>query len=226
MPPDTFRSWEKSIPHAPLVDRDAWIVARCAGREVAHLGACDSPMTEEKARRGELLHQKLQGRCKALIGYDIDADAVALLRDRYGISDILVRDLATSDAHADEAGEVVVCADVIEHVNDVGHLLTRCNRMTATGGALLISTINAVGAKQALRALFRREPVHPDHVAYYSYATLGVLLDRFGFRMIACRYFKYPTVGRTAGMAFDALYRLCPQSADGILVEGEKTRDA
>lgn len=225
IPVNIFRNWEKSIPRAPLIDRDAYIIARCAGRKVLHLGACDTPLTLAKAEKGELLHQKLRGRCANLIGYDIDAGSVSLLKERFGIDDIVVRDLSEPANQPESAGDLVICADIIEHVDNVGHLLFACNRMVPLDGTILLSTINALSLKQAARGFFAREPVHPDHVAYYSFATLGVILDRFGFAMEACRYFKYPTVGVLSGIIFDALYALAPQSADGILIEARKVRN-
>ena len=221
-----FGKWEKTLPRAPLIDRDTYIVDRCSGRRVAHLGACDAPMTEDKAIKGELLHQKLQNRCESLVGYDLDAEAVRLLRERFAISDIVVRDLSLESESAHSANDLVICADIIEHVNNVGHLLRACNRMLERDGAVLISTINALSIKQAFRALIAREPVHPDHVAYFSFATLGVVVERFGFEMTTCRYFKYPTIGRISEFVFDALYRWAPQTADGILIEARKVSDA
>ncbi len=221
----TFLGWKKSLPRASLVKRDDYILARCAGRHVVHLGACDAPSSLEKASRGELLHQKLQGRCANLVGYDIDASSINLLRTRFGITDIVARDLATVAPHADPAGDIVVCADIIEHVDNAGALLVSCNRMLSVGGDLLVSTIHALSFKHALRTLLTGvEIVHPDHVSYYSYATLGVLLGRFGFEPTTFRYFTYPT-GNRIGEALDGFFKFIPYSANGILVEAKKVRD-
>lgn len=220
-----FTQWEKKIPRRPLVDRDGYILAACAGRDVVHLGACDYPMTRGKAEKGELLHQKMQGKCRTLVGYDNDSASIALLRDEFGLDDIVDRDLSKPFDDSVARGDLVVCADIIEHVNNVGNLLEACNRLLRPGGTLLISTINAASFKQALRALLGREPVHPDHVAYFSYATLGVLLARFGFALDDCRYFAYPTVGAAAGALFSGLYAMAPASADGIVAAAKKERD-
>jgi|LNFM01.1.fsa_nt_gb SAM-dependent methyltransferase len=220
-----FTQWEKKIPRQPLTDRDAYILAACAGRDVIHLGACDYPMTRGKAEKGELLHQKMQGKCRSLVGYDNDGASIGLLRDEFGLSDIVDRDLSKPFDESVARGDLVVCADIIEHVNNVGNLLEACNRLLRPGGTLLVSTINAASLKQAIRALSSREPVHPDHVAYFSYATLGVLMSRFGFRLEDCRYFAYPTLSGLAQKFFDAVHRCAPPSADGIIVAAHKERD-
>jgi SAM-dependent methyltransferase len=220
-----FSQWEKKIPRQPLTDRDAYILAACAGRDVIHLGACDYPMTREKAKRGELLHQKMQGKGRSLVGYDNDAESIRLLREEFGLTDIVDRDLSLPFDDSVARGDLVVCADIIEHVNNVGNMLEACNRLLRPGGTLLVTTINAASLKQAIRALFGREPVHPDHIAYFSYATLGVLLGRFGFRLDDCRYFSYATLSGAARKMFDAIHRIAPASADGIIVAAHKERD-
>jgi len=227
IPPEVFKAWPKALPRVPLVDRDSYLIARAAGHRVIHLGACDAPLTAEFAAAGTLLHQKLRaGRCANLTGVDIDAASVELLRTRFGIDDIVVRDLSDDAASADITGDLVVCADIIEHVNSVGALIVSCNRMLPIGGELVITTVNALSLKHALRSFFTKtEIVHPDHVAYYSYATLGVLLDRFGFEATAYRFYNYAP-GKWLGGLLSNIFKLFPHAANGILVEARKVRDA
>ena len=222
---DVFRLWRNRLPRKSLVNRDEYILEQCKGRNVANLGACDAPLTEEKARRGQLLHQKLQGRCASLVGYDIDARSVDLLRTEYGLTDILVRDLSVVERQIGKKADLVICADIIEHVDNAGRLLSSCNQMLEIGGHLLVSTIHALSFRHALRTLLTGiEIVHPDHVAYYSYATLGVLLDRFGFEVTETRYFTYPT-GNRVGELLDGFFNLIPYAANGLVMEAKKIRD-
>jgi len=175
-------------------------------------------MTQSKAERGLLLHQKLRKHALAITGYDHDSGAIALLAREYGIDDIVEIDLSVDGGQEFPRVDVVVCADIIEHVNSVGALLQECRKMIGDGGELILSTINALSVKQSFRALMRREPVHPDHVAYYSFGTLGSLLARFGFEVIEFRSFSYPTVGLGSRLIFGLTYKLFPQSADGIIM--------
>jgi SAM-dependent methyltransferase len=219
---ETFTQWEKKVPRTPLIDRDEYIIAHCRGRDVFHLGACDAPMTASKAERNELLHQKLMAAGCSLVGFDNDRDAIDLLKSKYSIDNIQEADLSASSPVTGVQAEVIVCADIIEHVSNVGQLLRNCNELCRPDGTLLISTINALSLKQAIRALLAREPVHPDHLAYYSYATLGVVLGRHGFTMTECRFFGYATMSRLRGFIFDRIYRVAPQTADGIIVAAIK----
>lgn len=218
-----FDQWEKKLPRKPLVDRDRYIIDRCRGKDVVHLGACDSPMTLDKGAKGELLHQKLQGECHSLLGFDNDQEATDILKTKYGISDIVSGDLSLIDNKLTSIADVVICADLIEHVSNVGNLMANCNRLCREGGIILLSTVHALSLKQVMRAVFGREPVHPGHVAYYSFATFGVILERFGYSMTDCRFFKYPTISGFSGVIFDGIYSFFPQIADGIIVEAIKT---
>jgi len=219
---NNFHLWEKKLPRKPLVDRDRYIIERCRGRDVVHLGACDAPMTMEKASKGELLHQRLQRESLSLLGFDKDSEATDVLKTKFNISDIVKKDLSQIDNNLNPIADVIVCADIIEHVDNVGNLMTNSNRLCREGGILLLSTVHALSVKQVIRAMIGREPVHPDHVAYYSFATLGVILKRFDFLMINCRFFKYSTVTGFSGYIFDRIYSIFPQTADGILVEAIK----
>jgi SAM-dependent methyltransferase len=219
-----FHQWEKKLPRKPLVDRDRYIIERCRGRDVVHLGACDSPMTIDKGEKGELLHQRLLGESHSLLGFDSNREATEILKAKFDISDIVLCDLSQIDNKLTPIADVVVCADLIEHVANVGNLMTNCNQLCREGGTILLSTIHALSLKQLMRALIGREPVHPDHVAYYSFATLGVILERSGFLMTDCRFFKYPSVTRFSEWIFDGFYSIFPQTADGIIVEALKIK--
>jgi len=218
-----FSAWEKKLPRLPLVQRDDFIIKTCKGRKVFHLGATDSPMTLDKATRGELLHQKLTPHCGSLVGFDVDMAAIDLLRRDFGIDNIFACDLDVTIPVEQGKAELLVNGDIVEHVNSPGRLLQACNQMLDVGGMMILTTINALSVKQALRALAGREPVHPDHVAYYSFANLGVLGGRFGFRMVDCRYFAYPCVSSISKRVFDSVYRFAPAAADGICITYRKT---
>jgi SAM-dependent methyltransferase len=221
-----FTQWGKRIPKRKIVVRDDFYLQTCRSRDVVHLGACDSPFAEGRMRKGELLHQKLRGAgCAKLIGLDYDIPSITYLRDKHGIDDIQQPDLSDRDPSLTPLGDLILCGDIIEHVNNVGNLMYNCNRLCREGGTILVSTINATSIKLAFRAFAGREAVHPDHVAYYSMSTLGVILSRWGWEMEDVRFFPYPTVGKLSGLFFGAIYGMSPQSADGVIAIARKVRN-
>lgn len=215
-----FDDWTKIVPKGCFVERDEVIVELCTGKTVLHVGAADAPFDLEKGRVGQLLHQKVQRVANSVVGVDIDKDAIASLRE-IGIQDILEADICEVDPLRGKYFDVVLCCDVIEHVSAPGPLLAACRRYLQPDSKLVVTTMNATALKPALRALANREAVHHDHVAYYSFSTLGKLLLRTGFKLESFGVFAYPTVSRLAGVLTRLIMDLAPASADGIIFEAK-----
>lgn len=210
--------WTKTLPKACLVDRDQTIVKACEGKAVLHVGACDVPFEFDKGRAGELLHQKVRKVASRIVGVDIDAPAIAALSS-LGVDDILLADITQDhDALAGQTFDVVLCCDVIEHVPSPGPLLQACKRYMHSDSKLIVTTINATALKPALRALVGKEAVHNDHVAYYSFATLGKLLVMEQLRPVEFGVFAYPTVNPFVGWASQSIIKAAPGAADGIML--------
>jgi hypothetical protein len=92
---------------------------------------------------------------------------------------------------------------------------------------LVITTINAYCAFRFLIYGLRgkggtNEPVHPDHVAYYSYKTLKLALER---ENLAVREFYFYDIGhehrpfnrRVYNLFNDICVKISPQLSDGLI---------
>jgi hypothetical protein len=219
-----FDEWTKRIPPSQVVTRNDYFLDFCRGRDVVHLGACDTPFTRDAGSKGRLLHQQLKPVVKTLIGMDYDQPSIEWMRSDLGITDIQQRDLSQRDSTLQPLGDVILCGDIIEHVNSPGDLIYNCNRLCRDGGDIIVSTINATALRPGLRALFGKEAVHPDHVAYYSFSNMGVICRRFGFEPVEVRFFNYGTVSRMTGFPLRMIFHWAPAVADGILVVAKKAR--
>ena len=166
-----FGTWGKRIPKNCLIDRDSTIVSICKGKSVLHIGAADSPFHEDKAKQGILLHQKVEHVASELIGVDIDQEAIESLK-KWGVENIILGDIRSRDLLSGRIFDVVLCCDVIEHVDGPRQLLDAAARYLGEHSYLIITTINATAVKPALRAAFGYEAVHPDHICYFSFGTL------------------------------------------------------
>ena len=74
------------LPSAKVVDRESFILSRCHGARVLHLGCVDSGLLEERLSCGNLLHAALAKASRDLWGIDLDA---AGLQTRIGASSLL-----------------------------------------------------------------------------------------------------------------------------------------
>jgi SAM-dependent methyltransferase len=128
----------------------------------------------------------LAERTSSLYGIDSDERGLEILRSR-GFGDLFIGDLESLDeCELDETFDVVVAGEMIEHLNNPGLFLAGVKRFLTKDSKLLITTINAYCAMRYFLYAVRgkggtNEPVHPDHVAYYSFSTLSLLLERHGF---------------------------------------------
>jgi SAM-dependent methyltransferase len=167
-----------------LVERDRWILDKVRGKRVLHAGATDSPLTAARAADGRLLHQKLNASAAAsVVGVDLDGEAIRMLRERHGIDNIVEGDLEQLESLLpDHRFDVVLAADVLEHLSNPGRFLEAARRVLAGDGELIVSVPNAFSFKKFVGvAFFFQERNHPDHVCYYSPMNLGQLLGRYGF---------------------------------------------
>jgi 2-polyprenyl-3-methyl-5-hydroxy-6-metoxy-1,4-benzoquinol methylase len=213
--------WGNRLHCTLLRSRDAWICDRVAGRSVLHLGCTDAPFTLDRLQKGEALHAALEDAASELVGVDIDAEGIKLLGQHCTRSELVlwnVEERAKPAALARQF-DTIVCADMIEHVSNPGLMLENIRDLLAPGGELIITTINGLSAKLVARAMFRKEAVHTDHVAYYSFAMLKHLCKRYRYE-VADEHFMYlyPWKSRLLTFVQGPFYAAFPATGDGVAV--------
>ena len=216
----------------PLVDRVEYLRRACRGRRVLHLGCTNWPYTAQSLADRSLLHLQLQAEAAELWGLDADQEGLDLLASQ-GFERLLRGDLETLEKldYPEPAApfDVIVAGEIVEHLSNPGLFLSGIRRLMTPETRLILTTVNAYcGMRCVVYALRGRggrvEPVHPDHVAYYSYATLRHLLGRHGF---AVRDFLFYDLGPEhrphnrwwANRVNDLCVAVAPQLADGLIVE-------
>ena len=116
---------------------------------------------------------------------------------------------------------------MIEHLNNPGLFLEGIKRFMNDKTLLVITTINAYcGMRFWIYGLRGKkgsvEPVHPDHVAYYSYSTLGLLLARHDLQTEKFMFYDLGKEHRQhnrwiLNFINDVCVSIAPQWADGII---------
>lgn len=162
------------------VDRRAFVVNFCRGKTVLHLGCADYPLTEQRIRTGQLLHDRITRVASRCLGVDLDAQALEILR-RNGFDNVVVGDAERLGELSVGRFDIVLAGEMIEHVNNPGLFLASCREVLKPNGHLVITTINAFCLRRMLRIPFGVESVHADHTYYFSHSTLATLTRRFGF---------------------------------------------
>jgi 2-polyprenyl-3-methyl-5-hydroxy-6-metoxy-1,4-benzoquinol methylase len=194
----------------PLVNRDDWILARVKGKSVLHAGATDFPMHEAKANQGQLLHAKLHGQCRELVGIDLAESAIEFLREHHNITDIVHGNVEQLElVFPGRTFDVIVAGDVVEHISNVGLFLQSARRALNPGGLLLITVPNSFSIKKMLGAvLLRQERNHPDHMYGFSPMNLQQAAWRYGATIAEMATFIYDAKERAENQWANRVVRL------------------
>jgi len=177
-----------------LADRDSWICKYCSGKTVLHLGCVDSPLLEQKAKAGLLLHDKLLKVASRVVGVDLDARGIQALQQIYPHEEFVVANAESIPSSSLNHGEfdIILAADVIEHVSNPGRLLDSASALMRKGTRLIITTPSAFSAKKFFWALLTgREHNHSEHTFYYSPMTVSRLAALHGLRIEDLHTFQW-----------------------------------
>jgi 2-polyprenyl-3-methyl-5-hydroxy-6-metoxy-1,4-benzoquinol methylase len=157
------------------------------GKRVLHVGCTDHPITAMKVENAHLLHAKLVKVAAEVVGLDIDKEGIEKLSELMPEHRFVHHDaekLGESAQLSDESFDLVVAADVIEHIANPGLFVRGVTNLLAPGGRLILTTPHSFAVKRLIAmAAFGYEHVHPDHVSYYSLSTMSELLDRCDFKV-------------------------------------------
>jgi 2-polyprenyl-3-methyl-5-hydroxy-6-metoxy-1,4-benzoquinol methylase len=216
LPQKTLNRGRFELPRR-AADRAAFIVGLCRERRVLHLGCADSPLTTERIRHNDLLHTRITEVAKECLGIDADGEAIAEMR-RFGIQNVRTGDAEHLQDMAAGTFDVVVAGEIIEHLSNPGLFLSGVHSVLESGGHLVITTANAFCLRRLVRIPFGVESVHPDHVSYYSHATLGTLVRRFGFEPTHRLGYSLPKTSPTLPYWFDRMAGwISPNLCEGII---------
>ena len=167
---------------------------------------------------GGHLGRAVRGRCSYLAGVEPDPTLPASAREGYD-------DWRAVDAL--EAGDwpepfdVVVCADVLEHVSNPVVMLARIRQWLRPGGVLLASLPNVANVSVRTALLFgrfeytERGILDGTHVSFYTRSSARRLLERNGFEVVSALPTAMPYE-----LALPALGRGALASATRAFAEG------
>lgn len=210
-----------------LVQRLEFIKRVSAGKSVLHLGCTNWPYTLDAMDGGTLLHKDLAEVSRELYGFDFDQEGIDVLRSK-GFDNLFRADLEKlEEVSLDKQFDVIIAGEMIEHLNNPGRFLEGIKRFMSSETRLVLTTINAYGGMRFFIYGLRGqggtlEPVHPDHVAYYSYSTLKLLIERHRFHVGEFLFYDLgsehrPHNSRLRNLINDFCVKIAPQWADGVI---------
>lgn len=174
-----------------------------------------------------LLHFELEKIATELYGFDFDQRGLDILK-KQGSEKLYQADLENLESvPIHQTFDVIIGGEMIEHLSNPGLFLNGIKRFMTPETRLVLTTINAYCALRfAIYGLRgrggRNEPVHPDHVSYYSYKTLSLMLERHG---LVVKEFCFYDIGKEHrpfnkwfyNLFNDICVRISPQLSDGVI---------
>jgi SAM-dependent methyltransferase len=210
-----------------LVQRVDFIKKICAEKKVLHLGCTDYPFTQAAIENKMLLHFELEKVSGELYGFDFDQKGIDVLKNAGG-KNLYRADLERlEEVDLHETFEVIIAGEMIEHLSNPGLFLRGIQRFMNENTSLIITTINGYsGMRFFIYGLRGRggenEPVHPDHVAYYSYKTLKLVVERENLELKEFFYYDLGPEHRPHNhwiynLVNDVSVKISPQLSDGVI---------
>lgn len=157
------------IPVAESRDRSKFIIDHVTGKRVLEFGAT-GPM-----------HDAIVKAAAVTQGVDREASVGV---EAFDLDDVSLASLPRMDVP-----DVIVCGELVEHLSNPGWFLTRLKAQYAEV-PVIITVPNAFsGVTRGHLLASSIENVNRDHVAWYSYTTLSVLLLRAGYTVREFYYY-------------------------------------
>jgi len=161
-------------------DRVLYFCALAKGKRVLDVGVVDHCI--DAADSDNWLHGRLCRVASECHGVDVLPEQVAKLQQK-GFS---VSCINLVDGPIAQKFEVIICGEVLEHLDGTGRFLRNCRSMLPDEGLLVVSVPNPWYCNVFLKAAFGRHAYQDnvDHVAWYDASTIYELGQRCGFKLV------------------------------------------
>ena len=202
-------------------NRDDFILKQCHGKSVLHVGCTDYPFFEAALLNGDLLHAKVSEVADRVVGIDIALDDIDKMQ-QHGY-DVKIIDAQSMANHKwNETFDIVLLADVIEHIPNPGLVLNEAFKLLAPNGKLIITVPNAFGIVRFIKSFFKYEQVHHDHVAYYSSGVLETLASHANLSIEESAWYRFEARDKRLSVYLSALFErmvtvFLPWQAEGCI---------
>ena len=111
------------VPEVKIL-RGRWnfVLQKCKGKRVLHLGCVDEGVLEERFAEGKLMHQELSRITKEVWGVDISESGITFLKSK-GITNLFVGNVEKINELTElysKKFDIIVASEIIEHLDNPG----------------------------------------------------------------------------------------------------------
>jgi 2-polyprenyl-3-methyl-5-hydroxy-6-metoxy-1,4-benzoquinol methylase len=189
-----------TIKKAAKAEKRVKICELCSGKSVLDVGCAGQDFDYNNP---EWLHNRIMGVALDLDGVDIETEAIRALREK-GYSVYSEDELKLSG----KKYEIIIMADVIEHVNDPVAFLRFYSSFISTSGKIIITTPNAHAIRNFTSILVRNNySVNPQHTFWLCPKTMLEITERAG--LVFAEFFwleEYFTFRDVKGLKYKIIF--------------------
>lgn len=186
-----------------ICDRADYLCQLAKDQDVLDVGVVDH--TIESTENPDWLHGKLCQVAKTCLGVDILEEEVNELRKK-GFNLICID---ITEKPLDQRFDLIICGDIIEHLNKPGSLLASASQMLKPSGKIVLTVPNPWYINIVLKNAFNGSPYidNVDHVTWFDACTLCELGERHG---LSLNHFVGVTVRKVSSFPAKLLFGLAP----------------
>ena len=177
----------------PLYRQDE-IVRLCTGKTVLHMGFILHDQWRERLEKGNWLHARILDVATRTVGLDFLAEQVEAIRETVGCECVVGDCLDLENANLEGTFDVIVCGELIEHIENPRALLDGIRRFCHEETQVIITTPSPwdrLWIQKTRAAIPEIEWLNPEHVFWFSKQTLINFLARSDYLVLrAERYFE------------------------------------
>jgi hypothetical protein len=176
-----------------IFNRLDFILDYCKNKKIVHVGFTDYPFTQERIQDKTLLHLQLLKGVTAMVGVDIEQDAINVYSSQTGDANVYFGDI--TDSYPTQAisfnPDIILIGEVLEHLKNPYTAIDVLYNSFASGTKILVTVPNYTSLDSLAASLNKTESIHPHHYWYYSPYTLQKLFDQHRFKMEQLHFGMY-----------------------------------
>lgn len=169
------------------------IVSLCEGKSVLHLGFVQhSHQYKEMIKSGKWLHERINKVSNRLVGFDFLKDEVDYIKEAYNYEAYYADVTKLEDVEFDDKFDVIVCGELIEHLENPGLMLKGIKRFMHANSILIITTPNPWSTnrlKLIKKGIDESKWLNPEHTCWFSFQTLKQILERYNYLEVKYDYY-------------------------------------
>lgn len=186
------------VNNVSIFNRVDYILQQCQNKKVLHIGFTDYPYTKEKIADKSLLHLQLKDIAAAVMGLDVEKEAMAAYEALTGDKNYCFTDITNAypEAAIDFEPDIILLGEVLEHLQNPHAAAELLYKTFPASTKLLVTVPNYMALDNISASLHKTESVHPHHYWYFSPYTLQRMFPAEKFLLEALHFGMYYQKGK------------------------------